>query len=64
MVFKFYNDYKTGIINESYQNLNLPIMVYLEDINVKKRRGRGKVKFELHTRQIALVKDIWYVFGF
>jgi len=58
MVFKFYNDYKTIIINESYKNLNLPIMVYLEDINAQKALGRGKVKFELHTRQITLVKDI------
>jgi hypothetical protein len=33
MIFKFYNDktydYKTRIINESYKNLNLSIMVYL-----------------------------------
>jgi hypothetical protein len=58
MVFKFYNHYKTRIVNESHQNLNLPIMVYLGDINTQKTLGRGKVKFELHTRQITLVKDI------
>jgi hypothetical protein len=39
-------------------------MVYLEDINAQKALERGKVKFELHTRQITLVKDRWYVFGF
>jgi len=58
MVFKFYNDYKRRIINESYQNLNLPIMVYLGDINTQKALGRGRVKFELQTRQITLVKAI------
>jgi hypothetical protein len=62
MVFKFYNDkpydYKTRIINESFKNLNLPIMVYLGDINTQKSLGRGRVKLELHTRQITLVKDI------
>jgi len=67
MVFKFYNDktydYKTRIINESYKNLNLPIMVYLGDINTQKTLWRGRVKLELHTRQITLVKDIQYVFG-
>jgi hypothetical protein len=30
----------------------------------KKTLGRGRVKLELHTRQITLVKDILYVFGF
>lgn len=46
MVFKFYNDktydYKTIIINESYKNLDLPIMVYLGDINTQKNAWKGK----------------------
>jgi hypothetical protein len=62
MIFKFYNDktydYKTIVINDSYKNLNLSIMVYLGDINTQKTLGRGRVKLELHTRQITLVKDI------
>jgi hypothetical protein len=62
MIFKFYNDktydYNTIIINDSYKNLNLSIMVYLGDINTQKTLGRGRVKLELHTRQITLVKDI------
>jgi hypothetical protein len=61
MIFKFYNDktydYKTIIINDSYKNLNLSIMVYLGDINTQKTLGRGRVKLELHTRQTTL-KDI------
>jgi len=30
----------------------------------KKTLGRGRVKLELHTRQVTLVKDILYAFGF
>jgi hypothetical protein len=41
MVFKFYNEYKTRIIDESYQNLNLPIMVYL-GISTPKKHLEGE----------------------